>query len=478
MISEKAFDQALDLTSILDRKTIGIKPVEGSPLSVLVSASYGVTNEAVPVTDSYDTRMFSPSSGEAHTDNETHNQAFDETITFLSNVVSNHVSNAKNIVAPAVMQLADKIISRCSVELTDIETYKIIPVGLPLPMQNEGFKDRVIKDAGGIYANPEVYLKIKSELAPQAILELMLTGSDEYDVKIKEWFTSLGDSFFVTVWNSVFCDPACLTDKGMIHGLTSLLDNKETGVDAALAVYLISRKLFDEVPENTGLTLVEYKKIVNEYKDASSLVLADAYEKDKLDSTSAILVKSHNDKTKEVKVNANTYLDYIKNGGRNEIILGAIVSGVIPYSLSKLESGQEQFVDAWNRHNLISKSTAKNKAFIRFKEICLSSFMADLSTVSSLEQEFIDSHPDHVLKCKELAEQIVVDMLMEDMEKPYNVALKLVCRARFYYTDAEKILKSINDISEQNKDIDVREAALIATTEYLIDYITDQMKLC
>lgn len=477
MISEKAFDQALDLTTILDRKSIGIKPVEGSPLSVLVSASYPLTNlEAVPSV--LDTRTFSASSGERNTDNETHNKAFDETITFLSNAVSAHVSNAKNIVAPVVMQLAERIISRTEMELTDNETYKIIPVSLPQPMLNDGFKDRVIKDSGGVYADPQVYLKLKTELAPQAILETMLTGSSEYDNKIKEWFASLGDNFFDLIWRSAFCDPAICNSSVNLKGLTALMDDKEKGVDAALAIYLISRNLFDNVPENTGVTLVEYKKILNEYKDAAAQKLNDAYEQDELDVKSGILVKSNNELSKEVRVNAQTYLDYIKAGGKNEVILGAIVSGVIPYTVSKLEGDTQGFLDAWARNNLISKSTAKNKAFIRFKEICLSSFLMDLTNVSSLEQEFVDSHPDHVFKCRELAEQFINDLIPDDIQKPYNVALKLVCRARFYYTDAEKILQSINDISEQNKDIDVREAALIATTEYLIDYVTDQMRLC
>jgi hypothetical protein len=55
------------------------------------------------------------------------------------------------------------------------------------------------------------------------------------------------------------------------------------------------------------------------------------------------------------------------------------------------------------------------------------------------------------------------------------LALHIICQCRFYYTEAEFILSEIEEIGKQNPGIDVREAALIATINYLVDYLCDQI---
>ena len=476
MLVEKSFEQALPLVQILDSREFCVAPVENTPLAALVAASNSVTVAVDSSTNEYDYAMFSPSMAASATDNETHNQLFDETISFLSKTVLQHVSNAKNIVAPVVMTVADRIIARSQEELTSVKTYAIVPVYLPAPMGNEGFKDSVEKAQGGVYADPEKYLKLKSVFAPEAVMQMMLTGSSDYDEKLKEWYSSKGDTFFDKIWTAVFQDPETSTANESC-GLVKLLEDKETGTDAALAVYLIARNLFENIPENTGLTLVEYKRIVSQYKDACAIRLKRAYESYIAQEQAGILAIENNEQAKEIKVNGATYSGYIQNGGKNEVILGAVVSGVIPYNVNVLKDNNQQFIEAWDRYMLVTVAENKNRAIIRFKEICLSAFLSDLANLTAFEQEFVLANPGHTQKCQEIANQIVDDLMVHEISKPYDVALKLVCNARFYYTDAEKILSTINKVSEENKAIDVREAALIATIEYLVDYITDQMKV-
>lgn len=64
-----------------------------------------------------------------------------------------------------------------------------------------------------------------------------------------------------------------------------------------------------------------------------------------------------------------------------------------------------------------------------------------------------------------------------DLTEPYHVALRLLCRARYYRTDAEKLLGRIDTIVKENPKLDVREASTIAEIEYVSDWCFDQMRL-
>jgi hypothetical protein len=476
MLVEKSFEQAMPLVQILDAKEFCVAPIPNTPLAALVSASNAISTAVNSLTEDYGT--VEPTLLAAGTDNETHNKLFDETIAFISKAVLQHVSNAKNIVAPVVMGIANKIIARSQEELLSVKTYAIVPVFLPAPMLNEGFKDSIDKAQGGVYADPQRFLKLKSTLSEESVLQVMLTGSNEYDEKIKEWYNTKGFGFFAKVWEGLFQDPDLNNAKESLS-MIKLFEDKDDGVDAALTVYLLARNLFENIPENTGLTLVEYKRTVSEYKDAAAIRLSRAYSTFETQEKAGILVLSYEANSKEIKVNGGTYSAYIKNGGKNETILGAVVNGpsTVPYNVNVVKDNQQQYLDAWDRYTAFTAAESRNRAIVVFKDICLSVFLSDLTNLTTFEQEFVAANPGHIDKCQEIAREVIDTLTTDHIAVPYDVALSMVCKARFYYTDAEKILSTINSVSKENKEIDVREAALIATTEYLIDYITDQMKV-
>ena len=66
---------------------------------------------------------------------------------------------------------------------------------------------------------------------------------------------------------------------------------------------------------------------------------------------------------------------------------------------------------------------------------------------------------------------------MHSMENIYKTARKLVCRARFYYTSSDKILAAIEEYTNSNPDIDPQEAALMATIEYVADFVAEQLTI-
>lgn len=473
MISSNAYAQALPLTQVIFNKSLGIAPVEHTPLYQLVSASniednLAISNDSGDVNTDLNSDMFSK-----QTDYEQHNKVFDETVQLLSTAVTTHISNAKNIVLPIVVEVAENIIKNMETDVPKIETYKLIQKDLPEPMKNDSFKESLFKAAGGIYANPESSFN-HTERGPEALLELMLTGSNEYDEKIRTWVASKGDGFFNKLWGVVFMSP---TDSGADSNPLALFETLNEGCDYALGAYLISRKLLEEVPQDTGMTLTQYTKLLNQVKDAAAVRIDHEYESHTNNVKNGILVLTNNTITREVVVHAGTYFDYIKNGGKNEIIFGALISGNTPYTVVSMQGREAEFQEVWDRFNLFNKTSIKNKALTLFKQISLSVFANSLNDLTNIEKDPA-FQSGHVETCLANAEKYIDDTAcMKDLDDIYDFALRLVCGCRFFFTDAEKILTSIKRITTENPEIDVREAALVATTEYLIDYISDQMKI-
>lgn len=478
MIDNNSFEQAIPLASIFAAKGIKVIAVPGTPMEKLVTSTelldtaVSYTNDGgveYELTDS-DARGMSESS-----DNESHNAFFDQTVDLLSKSVAAHINNAKNVVSPLVVEASEKIVMRMKTEIEAEPSYKIIQLGLPEPMKNDSFKEAVLKASGGIYADPEKYLKL-AEKSPQEILELMLTGSNDFDEKIKLWFAAKGDVFFDYLWRNSFMD-AAIAEVKQGAGLLDSFTSKVTGTDYALGVYLLARKLLDVVPENTSMTLADYNKTVGQYLEVAAVKLDRDYQGQEANAKAGSLVLDHNERAMEVYVNEDTYVSYIQGGGKNEIIFGALVENVVPYLVGNLAGKEQEFLTAWERYTSFSKNTIKSKAFVKFKEICGSVLLAQFSEPTDIEKEREEAEAGLLAQISQVVQDYVSSLSILDMNDPYTVALKAVAEYRFHYTNAYKFLSSINEICKENPAIDVREAALIATVEYTTDYLVAQMKL-
>ena len=63
------------------------------------------------------------------------------------------------------------------------------------------------------------------------------------------------------------------------------------------------------------------------------------------------------------------------------------------------------------------------------------------------------------------------------LENLPSVVTKLVCRSRFYKTDAEIFLSKLNKIMNDNPELPPFEASTIATIEYIVEWSLTQIEL-
>lgn len=402
----------------------------------------------------------------------------DEVIDQISKAVLNHINFAKNIVKPLVVDYAEGVMqylqnfqypSAC-------DQFNVIVADLPELLEDEAFIDSLKKYTGKTILKPETMPSLARK-APEELLTLMLTGDREADQAITSWYTRLGNDFFMNLWENLF--RADQPERAILSyvGYDDILGyDVFERADYALAIYLLANKLFDVVDEGVeGVNLNAYRNIMAETRDFGAAILTNIIARvDGFEKTKLLVVAS--DATKQqIKVYGKVYRNWLASGGCVETILGLIVSGRAVTTQVAVDEIRPYLLETWKTHSAFFTAAESNKRFDYFKDALVVKFKEIMQSLTAEEREFTDSTTDYMIAVDRRFIEELAKLRSADMEDVYSVALKLVCRARFYYTDAESILTDIVEIAKINPNVDVREAALVATINYVADYVAAQM---
>lgn len=486
MITIDSAQQSVPLALHAAKKGLAISAVQGTPVSEMCKITCDFLHDLSPALSSGgDTIEESELLAEASylseatkgDVNSPHNAAMDEIINTLSIAVSSHLSFAKNVVSPSVSATAETVQQFMTKEKNPALDFKVEVHDVPEPMLNAGFEDSVSKFAGKVYLAPEQMLSLKP-LAPQEILELLKTGSSLYDQKVDHWFAKMGDGWFLNVWNNFFADSKQVKIEKPLSFEDALFKDPETD-DYCLAIYLLSRKLYDEVLEGTAMSLSAYKNLVAQYREASAIRLLTCFNNQSNILKNQILVKSYSADRKCITVNGPVYRQWLQtdNSNSNEVLLGLLVSNMVLYATALIDNKRTELLDNWNNYSNLSKITHKNKSFVLFKEAIETGFYNELENTLEQEKEFIQANSAYKETVRNLFTKELSNLTPAAMDDVFDTCTKIVCRARFYYTDSEKILCGINHAMKMNPAMDVRQAALMSTIEYVCDYLGDQLQL-
>lgn len=483
MISEQTASGVMPLALILASKNLGVTAVGGTPVAELVShssmASMGTVISADESTPegalAAHAAMLGHATSSADGIQSSHDQSLDAMVATVSEVVRKHISTAKNQVRPAVLEFAENVQKAMGEPRLPSSDFQIDIVELPAPMRNSGFEESISKFKGKPVLSPDRELNL-GEKTLEEILQLMLTGSKEYDACVAEWFGSLQPGFFLNIWNNLFRDFK-ESQPFVVCKFEDLVNSQIDGTDAALAIYLLARKLFDEVPANTGMDLNQYQQTVAEYRESSGAALARSYDNYNASLTNDVIVFGIGAMRKVARVNGPVYRQWLENGGSNEVLLGMLVTDDAAYHSTALNEKKDRYLAAWASYEAYSRTAFKNNTFNKFREVCSIYFAQSLQGIGEDEKALIASNGGLIEKIQELFNQTLNGLGSEEISDVHECALKLICRSRFFYTDAEKILRGINEAAKANPDGDVRQHALIATIEYVGDYVASQVQL-
>ena len=479
MISQTSFEAVTALAKLAAENDTTILAQENTPLHELYKTT-SLMGET-PITTS--TALGDPTAvGELATaastqsNNSAHNERFDYFVANIADAVNQHFAFAKNTVTATIERITVAVMKDLNgKQVNPISDFEIVIKELPIPMQQTSFFESVTRLAGGMYIEPRGTFTFGVK-GPQEIMELMFTGSASFDEQVRLWCARIGDSFLVNIWENHFRSPMTANVEKPI-GFMESISHPDTGIDAAAVVHLITRKLKEEVPEDSGMSLSAFNDLCQEYIEVTATSLVRYMEASERNVKNALLVLGRDTMRKRVTVSGPVYKNWIKTGGKNETLFGMLVSGEVHNTVESIDKIAPKCIDAWTRYVSLANTKFRNELFNRFIESLRTSFFVDMKNLEGAEKELLEQNSQYVTTIAKILEEELEKVSTSDQNDIVRTVCRLVCKARYFYTDSYKILCTIDEATTANKELAVEDAVAIARIEYVCDFISSQMKI-
>lgn len=482
MLNKEIAISAIGLSMMAASKGLAIVPVTGTPMDSLTSLSNPagmvdavIEGQATPELLIKRAEVLELGTQSADGIQSPHDQAMDSYVNDISVAIKNHISTAKNIVAPRVIAFGEALVTGMGQPISPAGEFCIEVVDLPSPMQSSSFEANIEKFEGKKVMEPDAIIKL-NEITIEEMRDLMLTGSKDFDACVCEWVASKEPNFFMNIWGNLFRD---IRDSKptITASLEEMVKDSVTGPDTALTVYLLARRMFDEPPAGTNMTLEVFKNIAAQYRDSAGAALYSVYQRFNISLKTGSLVLMIANQRKTVRVNGPVYREWLKTGGSNEMLLGMLTTNESVYSDQLINTKKEAFLAAWVQYETFANLAAKNNTFNRFISIASMQFDISLRDTSEEEKQLFGENPNMISNIQNYFKEELAKVTNADLTDYNELALRLVCRSRYYYTSAEKILRGINEAIKANPKCDIRSAALLSAIEYMSDFVADQIVL-
>lgn len=476
MLTREAIDSSIPLAQKFDAAKLVVEAVENSPLQALVVASRSAPEFMVPVGSEgavgYDPdveTMLYMANKQDELGGNRHNEVMDEVTEVVSEAVLKHLNFAKTVVSPLVTDLAERVIGSLNeLSASSLLGMEVVVVDPPLPLTNPLLESSISRFENVAWDNPPLRFNLPSKTASE-IIELMKVGTVRLDKDIEEWVATKGTSFVLGVWEKLFQQFQIAPNDPKTYTFRDFADHPVEGQDYSLAIYLLARNLEDNPPEGVEMSAAAYSDLMVQFRNQAGQRLVHYLDKFQTIVKTGQLVVSSTDR--QITVNGAVYRQWIEAGGENEVLFGNMLTRPVVSIADAVTARAEEFKKAWDRHSALVATVESNKRFNRIKDILGSHFRMQLS----------EDGDETVLASSMMIQQKFNDLLAgvreEETQNVYELCLKLVCRSRFPSSAAEEILMGIENAKRENPNLDIREAATVATYRYIASWVASQFKV-
>lgn len=475
MLTRDALESSLPLTEVLDSNGFRLIAIPGTPLDELVKAT-----RSDPNFNTFNAGEFQPNISDIEyianckdplLGCSPHDTAMDHVTDVAIKAVREHMVFAKNVVAPAVQQLVEQTAATLNdMSPSSLLGMEVVVWEAPKPLENSALQSAVKKFEEVPFDMPHLGMKLP-DMSVAEIVELMGSGSGSLDKDIQFWAAAKGDTFFINLWENVFqVKQADINDRQPV-AFRDFIEDRINGTDNALAIFLISRKLFDAPPKDTQMSMAAFNNLIVEYRNQSAAKICRALGELERTEKNRVLIRSIENKRTTV-VNSSVYRAWIEAGGDNEVLFGNALD-VAPTTLTDTINAKASVLKTnWQRHATLVAINEANKKFSRTKEILARHFEIQLRATEG--QDATEGNRTMVVG---LFNSLLNEVRLDEIDDLWKLCLKLVCRSRFHRTEAERILSGIERIKKQHPEIDVREAAAASVIEYVAYWVSTQFKV-
>lgn len=401
-----------------------------------------------------------------------HDLFVDKTADQIAKAVLAHISFAKNTVKPVVLDVGaaiDKAMQSVVVE-NPATTITVCELNTPALVDDMGLSQELARYNKASIIVPDSGCA-HGDKTYEEILPLLMTGEQDTDEAIGEWYGSLEPTWVAAEWGRAFA-------YGTSQPTAATNDDVFTRLNSGIFLYLLGRRLMEDTTHLTEkIMLGVYKEKMAQIRDWGGALAMNSLDRVKAyDRTNVVVLKVDTYK-KVCHVHAPNYRKWLANGGKPEVLLGMVVSGEFISQGSDLLEAGPKLLNVWNSYVSYSSTNSALQRFEAFKTSAALAVRDSYSTTTEQEKQAWKDIPNFEEKAAKLLEGEIVNLTSVDMQDPYSVAVKLVCRTRFFYTEAEQILTGIEAVMKENPNIEPREAAAVSVLLYVADYIADQMVL-
>ena len=471
MLNVESLESALPLAEMLDTNRTVLTAIPATALDVMCKATRSDDKFNFFDTAGNPTPDLGNIAFIANAKNETlgyseHDMRTDEVMEVCIEAVQGHIHVARTLVAPVVRELAEKVAERLNAEkkVSDLLGLQVVIHNAPEVLYNSAFEKEVRQLEDQPFADPDVRLNLPTKSYSE-LLELMMTGKGSIDDDIKIWAATKGETWFLSLWANLF-----QMSGDVVPRYHDFVSNSVDGIDYAVAVYLLSRRLVDDVPENTGMDLSSYSNVIIDYRDQAAVRICVALNEMGRDAKAERLVRNMDRKV--VIVNGQIYKKWLADGGSNEILFGNMLTSTPIFTGDKLLDAKAELLGAWRRHEQTVQVSESTMRYNRLIAALRAGFQQQMLHLAEGE----DASIDNLTAVNRLFEEELLAVRIDDADNLYQICLKLVCRSRFYRTKAETILGAVDRYCREFPGIDPREAAAMATAEYVADWVAELVK--
>lgn len=473
MLTLEAIDSAMALTSLLDSKGLFLMPTEGTPLGELVRDTRSDSNTMVGrnadgVWIDTNAILHMANAKDPVLQASAHDKTMDSVTELCIRSITSHMVFARTVVAPAVTALVEKSAAMLKgMNPSSIMGMDVQLCNPPAPLQLAAF-EKLVKKFADMAIDPPMMVLSLPLLSSKEIIDLMHTGSAAVDAAIDEWAQDKGDAWLQAMWADVFqIHPVAMGKTAA--GFASYTEHKSEGVDYAIAIFLVCRKLVESGPmPGVAMGLPAFEKTVVEFRNQAGARICRALaEQDMIDKSGQLVRKVEGGVS---HVNERVYRTWIENGGDNDVLFGNTLRKQPLTTTGAINESAPELRKLWQSHASLQATIESNRRFQRTKEVLHKVFFEELRGITEGD-EAVEGNRQMIMK---LFEEQLAATREEELGDLWALCLRLVCKSRFFRSDADVILRGIERARKQNPSLSVREAATVSMIEYIASWVAGQ----
>lgn len=466
MLTNDALESAIPLTQNFDARSLLLTAIPGTPLAELVKATrsdnnFVNTNNGVDFDPSVYDISYIANVTPVEGGTSLHDVVMDEVALMAIKTVSRNLLFARSVASPAICDLAERVQNSLHELLpSKLTKMEVISFVTPAPLDMPQFASEIRKFNDTPSDNPPLSMRLPTIPASE-IIENLKTGAKSIDSAIGDWVATKGESFFTDIWANIF---QISDDRRTFNDWTR---NNDEGLETALAIYLLARRLETNPPEGTDMPLPKYKTLMASYLIQAGGRLYRGLQTYDRDEKNDILIRFvTKDKT---VVNDGPYRRWLENGGNIDILYGNMMSQTPVITGAALLDKREELEKTWQRQAMLLTQVENNNRLNRVKELFGLHFRSQLTTCEDVNANMID------LVVKRFNDEVET-IRLDDLKELHMTTLKLVCRSRFAHTECERILMGIEHARQNFPDAPIEECAAVAAIDYVAHWVATQMK--